>query len=638
VGTARDELRIQVLGPVQATLGESALELGPPKQRAILALLALRAGQHVLLDEVVEALWAGRTPDRAVNLVHTYVARLRQVLEPSAPRRRRVNVIASVPGGYRLAVPNDDLDLHVFRQQMQHAAKLGDQPKRAFTLLEDALRQWRDPQLEDLHTLLPHQDDLGPLRQEFVGTALDYITLGLGQNRGDTVLPVAERLATAEPLNERVQARLLRVLVSTGQRAWAIERYLELQARLRDELGVDPGPELTGAYRQALAAEAGSAAGGAAPAVTPSWRGPGPGVDTLVGRQADLTSVHSLLSRYRLVTLTGAVGVGKTALALSVADAARDCFTDGVVVADLAEAQTYEDVVRIISGAVDEIAPGDTDGRAGSLVSRLGDHHVLLLLDNAELVTDQTADLVDDILRACGRVHVLLTSRELLGMAYEAVYPVRPLEMNPEASALRTSPALELFARRAAQVRPDFRLTEANFRTVATVCRGLDGLPLAIELAAASLRTSCLDTLVEGLRDPLHEIRPTRRGEPTHHRTLHAAVRRSFDLLDAAEQRCFAALGAMPGEFCLEAATAAGARLSTGPWNMRLMLDRLVDKSLLEILYSEGARRYRMFGTVHALAREMLHNFPGGAPESAPGTCSCGCLAEASSSSPPPCP
>ncbi|MER5338430.1 BTAD domain-containing putative transcriptional regulator [Micromonospora sp. NPDC002717] len=611
------ELRIQILGPVRATIRGREVDLGPPKQRAVLALLALRAGRHVPLDDLIAALWAGQPPTRAANLVHTYVARLRHAVEPDTPRRQRTNVIVSVPGGYRLTIADDQLDLQVFRAGVRRASALRDsgELESAFARYGESVDQWQDPQIGDLSVLLADQDDVGPLRQEFLAAALDYVALGLELRRPDAVLPLAERLAQAEPLNERVQARVLQALTHIGQRAWAIERYADVRTRLKLDLGVDPGPELTAAYREVLDARPG--------VHQPPWRGPAPVVDELIGRAADLSAVCDLLREYRLVSLTGAAGVGKTALGLAAAEELRERFADGVAVADLANVRTGPDLTRAVEVAVDE-PPARGAGRCEPLVHRLHDRKLLLVLDNAELVTDEAADLADDVLRNCPQITILLTSRELLGLPYEAVYPVRPLGVDAEPGHLAAQPALQLFARRAAQVRPGFRLTESNVEAVASVCRALDGLPLAIELAAACLRTQRLETLVDGLDDPLRRIQPPRRGVPSHHRSLHAAVHRSIELLDPAEQRCFTALGAMPAAFCLEAAAVADKAIAGEPRTVQMLLERLVDKSVLEVRHSSSGRRYRMLGTVHALARQLLYEHGVDGEPPAVG-CTCGC-------------
>lgn len=617
---------IQILGPVQATIRGREIDLGPPKQRAILALLALRAGRHVPLDDVVAALWTGQSPTRAANLVHTYVARLRHVLEPDTPRHQRTNVIGSVSGGYRLAVGVRQLDLHAFRAEVREATDLRErgEPTGAFARFAESIGRWRDPQVSDLAALLIEQDDIRPLRQEFLAAALSYVGLGLELGRPEAVLPVAERLALTEPLNERVQARLLQTLARIGQRARAIERYAEVRGRLRRDLGVDPGPDLSTAYREVLDARLTSSythRKGSAHA--PPWRGAAPLIDELTGRTADIAAVNDLLDGYRLVSLTGPAGVGKSTLGLTVAEQQRERHADGVAVVDLTDVRTGLALERAVNAVVAPHPPRTT-GPPVPLVRQLDGRRLLLVIDNAEFVTDAAADLADELLRGCPGLTVLLTSRELLGMRYEAVHPVRPLRTEPEPGSSAPPPAQQLFTRRAMQVQPSFRLDESTVAGVTTVCRALDGLPLAIELAAASLRTQRLESLVEVVANPLHWLRPPRRGVPSHHRSLHAAVHRSIELLDAAELRCFTGLGAMPADFDLAAAAGVGEALIGDLRAVQVLLDRLVDKSVLEVRHGPAGRTYHMLSTVHALARQL---FQEGVCTAAPSSarCTCGC-------------
>lgn len=607
-------LAIQILGRVRATLGDVEIELGPPKQRAVLALLALQPGHPVSLAEVTAALWEGKPPSSASHLVHTYVARLRQALDSGMPRRQRTNVIGSVPGGYRLTIAEQRIDLQAFRHLAHQATVLREskQPEHAFLMLGQALAKWEDPQLEDLFALLPQRDEVRLIRQELINATLDYISLGLETGRATSVLSVAERLSEMEPLNEMVQARCLQTLARTGQRVVAMERYAVLRGRLQVELGVDPSPELEAAYREVLdgsGSVGGAVESGSAPDRT--WRGRGPVIDGLLGRAEDTRQLVRLLDRHRMVTLTGPPGVGKSALALTVADATRHRYSDGVIVVDLSTARTRQDVLRACAHAFG--LPRSRDCEPWMLTEYLDGHQLLLVLDDTELALDDTAALIDDTLRANPGVVVLVTSRELLGMPYEAVYQVRPLAVDAEIPAdpagRPPEPALQLFARRAAQVRPGFRLGPSTWEMVATICRQLDGLPLAIELAAACMRTDTLPELVARLADPLREIRPTRRGGPSHHGSLRAAMYRSFALLDATEQRCFASLGALAEDFCAEAAAAVAREIAGEQWNMPYLLDRLVDKSVLEVYDGTGGRRYRMLATVRALAREMLDRF-----------------------------
>lgn len=245
-------INIDALGHLQVRRGPILVDLGPAKQRAVFASLVLHPGEIVSIAPLIGALWGDTPPFSARHLVHTYVARLRQVLEPEMPRRGRINVIGSAPNGYRLLVDRDQIDItrfHQLREQANHQLSAGERG-RAFRLFGDALRLWRDPSLRNLEELLPYSEEVEVARQAWVEAVLAYVTLGLDLGVASTIWPLAEQLAKAEPLHERAQALYLTALDRTGRRATAIDHYREVRARLSSELGVDPGPELTSAYRQ----------------------------------------------------------------------------------------------------------------------------------------------------------------------------------------------------------------------------------------------------------------------------------------------------------------------------------------------------------------------------------------------------
>ncbi|WP_341720577.1 BTAD domain-containing putative transcriptional regulator [Micromonospora sp. FIMYZ51] len=595
------------------------MDLGPRKQQAIITLLALRHGEVVPTDEIADALWGDRPPGRVQGLVHTYVARLRQAMEPDAPRRHRTNVIASADGGYQLLAPDDAIDLTRFRRLVERAnarSEAGDS-RGAFEILREAMHQWPKPELSHLDRLLPSRDDAGLLRQEWIAAATAYVATGLDQRDASTILPVAGCLAELEPLNEAVQSLHLEALRQNGQGAAALSQYAAVRIRLRRELGVEPAAHLRRMYNQ-LIGEYGITAPVTRPApVTPAartrWLGPGPAVDPLLGRDVELEHLQGLLSLQRLVTLTGPVGVGKSALARALSAAVQHRFAAGVAVVDLSGLHRHTDLVSAVRNIV---APTqDANPRELSwLFDTVADRQLLLVLDNVERLLEPCVALVDGLLRSCPGVCVVTTSRELLGLPYEAVRVIGPLPVPSQAHAaiepaqLLAIPAVGLFARRAAQAQPCFRVDRHNAAMVATVCRRLDGLPLALELAAACLRTTGLADLVEQAGDPLRGLSPSRRGEPAHHRSLRAALNHSLDGLTVAEQRCLALVATLGREFHPESAQRVARELGDDDlWELQPLLARLVDRSLLAVRHDEQGLRYRMLRLVRALGLELLH-------------------------------
>jgi len=472
------------------------------------------------------------------------------------------------------------------------------------------MRMWRDPTLAELSSLLRTAETTDALRLTWCDAALEYVTVGLELGEAAVVLPVAQQLAAAEPMHELIQARYLAVLEQTGQRAAAIAHFNDVRVALSDELGVTPGPQLSSAYRNVLMASEEppvrqSRQGWDAGPERPPWRGPGPGLGPLIHRERDLRAVCHVLEKERLVTVTGPPGCGKSVLALQAAARVRDRYSGGVVVLECSRMtehdQLSDGLVRLLDGTPGPDLPSDL----------LGARQLLIILDNVEHLIDSCASLVDDVVRSCQYVSVVVTSREPLGLAYETIWRLATLSVpyNEAEVWAGDRPAVQLFAQRAAQVCPDFRLGMDNVDIIAMLCENLDDLPLAVELAAACLGTDTLDEVVGRLANPLHEFQPPRRGAPAHQRSLWAALRRSLDCLNEVERWCFMRLGSLPRCFRPVGAqqaweSAPGLRQV----DVRAMLNRLVDMSLLFVRHEPGGRSYYVPRLVHRFAIELSAN------------------------------
>lgn len=601
-------LRIEMLGPVRVYRGPSPVDLGPAKQRAVFAVLALHMGQSVSIGSMLDSVWGEDQPVSARQLIHTYVARLRRILEPDMPPRARIRAIASAHGGYCLVAQPDSLDITrfmvLFRQAQQRRAV--DEAACAFNLLGEAMRMWRDPTLAELSSLLRTTETTDALRQAWSDAALEYVTVGLELGEAAVVLPVAQQLAAAEPMHELIQARYLAVLEQTGRRAAAIVHFNDVRLALSDELGVTPGPQLASAYRNVLMAgdelqAPHSRRGRDAMPQRPLWHGPGPGLGPLIHREPDLQAVCRQLEANRVVTVTGPPGCGKSVLALQAAARMRDGCSGGVAVLEcspLTGADELTDaLVRRLHGTPGEDTPSGL----------LGSQQVLVVLDNVEHLIDAAAAVVDDVVRSCRHVSMVVTSREPLGLPYETMWRLTTLTVRRQAQVNPSDrPAVQLFAQRAAQVCPDFRLSADNVDRVAMLCERLDDLPLAVELAAACMATDSLDEVIGRLDNPLHELRPPRRGAPAHQRSLWASLRRSLDCFDEVERWCFTRLGSLPRCFRPAVAQqvwdgAPGRR----PIDVRAMLTRLVDMSLLSVRHGPGGSAYCLPRLVHRFAIEL---------------------------------
>ncbi|MEU5585078.1 BTAD domain-containing putative transcriptional regulator [Streptomyces chrestomyceticus] len=640
--------RYRVLGATQARRPDGTeVPVKGARLRALLAALAAGGGRPVPADRLIAQVWGedAEPPADAPAALQALVGRLRRALGGPA--------VTSSPGGYGLAAGPDSIDLFRFeRLTAEGTAALRDgDPARAAELLHEALALWQGPALADL----PDRDS-DPLavradrRHGEARRARLAAEVALGR-AADTLAELAS-LATAEPLDEPLQALRIRALWAAGRQAEALQAYEEVRAGLAERLGTDPGPELRTLHAHLLAGtmDPPTAPAPAASSVTGTSTAPAPGITatgaptapapatpaptapssapptghlrsrltSFVGRTDELAALTRELADQRLVTLLGAGGVGKTRLALEAAEAAGtqgERWPDGIRVAELASVRdgtsVPEAVLTALGGRTTQVrAPGADDLRAsgspasplGRLVDHCGQRRMLLVLDNCEHVIDAAAELADTVLAHCLGVTVLATSREPLGVPGESVRPVEPLP--PQA-------ALRLLGERGAAARPGFR-TEDDPDACAEICRRLDGLPLAVELAAARLRALTPRQIAERLDDRFRLLTGGSRTSLPRQQTLRAVVDWSWDLLTADERAVLRRLSVFSGgceaaEAEYVCAVPAPADGPHSPADVLAVLTSLVDKSLVTAApESPRGMRYRLLETVAEYAGERL--------------------------------
>lgn len=574
-------MRIGLLGAVEVHVAGGVVALPGVRLRGLLARLALDAGRPVSTSVLVEDLWGEQPP--GANALQALVSRLRRTVGATH--------VTTVPGGYRLDPGSDPA--HPLSGASATGDPVGDTPPvdaaafadllaragratapDAHLLLGRALALWRGPALADL-TELPFTAAVAARLEEHRATAVEEharLALQLGA-RVDLAALTAQ--LDALPLRETTATLLGRGLHAAGRQADALTVLDRTTARLADELGVDPGPELAGARQDVLR--------GGAPV--------GSGLSSFVGREGDVARVGALLDTGRLVTLTGPGGAGKTRLA-------REATAGRSVVAELAALTTAQQLPDTLLAAVGEpelVArlPGRPQDTTDRLLAALDGRDVLLVLDNCEHLVDGVARLVERLLERCPRLRVLATSREPLGVPGEVLHPV---------DALADDAAARLFADRAAAVAPAFTLDTRTQETVATICRRLDGQPLPIELAASRLRTLSPAEILDRLDDRFRLLTLGSRTALPRHQTLRAVVGWSWDLLDEQERAVARRLAAFAG-----GATVTAAERVCGPETFE-RLTSLVDKSLVVVVpQPDGApTRYRMLETIRAYAAERL--------------------------------
>ena len=576
-------IRVDVLGPLRLVVDGAPVELRGPKRRALLALLALAAGRTVPVEHLLDALWPAEVPESGRQVLHAQVSRLRVHLGAAADR------LTTSPGGYRLDLDADELDLARARAQLRVArAQIEHDADAAYVQLRQVHGLWRGPVLADLLDVVPIAaavEDCAQLHRE-VTDALVGAAVAAG--KAEAVVGVAAAALAADPLREPAVLLAMRALAAAGRAAEALQVGRAYRRRLADETGLDPSSALDEVER-AVAVGAGS------PSATRRASPPRP-VGPLFGREGQVAALSRLIATERLVTVLGPGGVGKTRVAQEVARRAGTA-----MVLPLAPVADPAAVPHVLATAMDlVVGRGDV---LSACLAVLGERPALLVVDNCEHLLDAARDLVLAVLASCPRVTVLATSREPLGLAAEHTFRLAPLPLPGPGADLAAAPAVALFLDRAQRVRPGAR-DPAELGLVAEIVRRLDGVPLAIELAAGRLSSFSLTDLHARLDRALDLLGGPRSAADSRHRTLRAAVEWSFRLLDPDEQRLFRHLAVFVDGVDLDAAErlAADLRVAGDPGSV---LARLVDTSMVDVAF-EGGTRYRMLETLRAFGLDRL--------------------------------
>lgn len=644
-------MRYLILGTTEAIGSDGTpLPLGGARLRALLAALALRGGRAASATELAEDVYGDAPPQDAPAALQALVGRLRRTLG-------RETVLSTPGPGYRLVATPDDIDLYVFERHVRDAGDRLDagDPDAAAALLRKALGLFRGPALADLPDpagVRPEAQRLAALRQR--------VEADLRRGATDGLVPELTELTTTYPYDETFRTHLIRALRAEGRHADALAAYESARRTLADALGADPGPELVSLHRELLTGPPPpkSASGPIRPGPTAPTAPPGPTappastrptrpsgptgqtgpagptepirptttpppgpqtpsptpdpdptpdpgnirprLTSFVGREPELVALRADLARSRLVTLTGPGGSGKTRLA---EEAALRAVGPAAWIAELAPLDDPEALPGAVLSALRlrEINLITRDGvplhddPTAHLVEHLASRPLLLVLDNCEHVIDAAAALAETLLTHCPQLRVLATSREPLGVPGESVRPVEPLPPDP---------AHRLFAERARAVRPSFDLARDGGEAVDEICRRLDGLPLAIELAAARLRLLTPRQIADRLDDRFRLLTSGSRTVLPRQQTLRAVVDWSWDLLDADERTLLRQVSVFAGGWDLAAAEALSPRAADS-------LGALVDKSLVVATPTEGGEmRYRLLETIHEYAAERAAETP----------------------------
>jgi predicted ATPase/DNA-binding SARP family transcriptional activator len=608
-------VEFRILGPLEVVEGDRRVPVSGTRERALLAILLIHAGEVVSADRLIDELWGSDLPANPSNALQVVVSRVRRALEVAGAAPQPGERLTTRKPGYVLHVDPDELDAARFGQLVEQARQIAatDQPRRV-SLLERALSLWRGPALAEFALEEFAREEIARLEEARITAVEMKSAAELSLGRHAELVGQLKALVGSHPLRERLRGLLMLALYRSGRQGEALRVFQEGRKALVDELGVDPGPELQELHQQILL-QAASLAAAPQSAVAPLSNLPAQ-VTSFVGRHDELKEVRKLLARSRLVTLIGAGGCGKTRLAIEAASAAGGDFPDGVWLAELEAVNDAALVPAALAAAVG-IPEGASLGVSGEksrpLMDRLIDYlrgkEALVVLDNCEHLIEACAQVAGGVLRSAPKVRFLATSRERFGVGGEALLPVPPLGVpGPRQTSLEQlaqSDAVRLFVDRATAVQPAFTLDADTAPAVCHICRRLDGIPLALELAAARVRILPPAEIAARLDDRLSLLTSGSRGALPRHRTLRAAIDWSYDLASAQERELFGRLSVFVGGFTLAAAVEVCADQGAEESDVLDLLARLVDQSLV-IPGDGGNARFRMLETLRGYAGQRL--------------------------------
>ncbi|ATY98262.1 MULTISPECIES: BTAD domain-containing putative transcriptional regulator [Streptomyces] len=625
-------MRFGVLGPLAVwTADGRPVRVPELKVRALLALLLSEEGRPVSADRIVDELWGAKLPANPTGVLQTKVWQLRRALEDAEPGGREL--VVSLAPGYRLGAEGDAVDAGRFHR-LTARARSADDPRERAGLLADALALWRGPAFADFADEEFARATRDRLEEQRLTVLEEQAEVRLELGEHALVADELGDLVALHPLRERLRTAHIRALYLAGRQGAALSSYADLRERLAEDLGVDPGPELAALHRSILVQDPGLAAAPspATSVVRPPTNLPA-ALTELIGRSGAIEELRTLLGTGRLVTLTGAGGVGKTQLALATASRLLDRFPGGVRLAEFAALDPsrgpagagrersaaspagVHEVVGAVLGVRDDSSPNPAGGAPLAPVDRLahalGDEPALLVFDNCEHVIDEVAELAEQLLKAAPQLRILATSQKPLGITGEHLQEVEPLRRPEPGTGLdpdtvRQFSAVRLFEARARAAAPHFVLDRSNVEAVVSVCRRLDGIPLALEMAATRVRALGVTELAARLDDRFPLLAVGSRSAPERQRTLRSVIDWSWGLLGEQERTVLRRLAVHSDGATLDAAEAVCAAEGPGGPPVLDLLARLVDCSLVVMADGTDGPRYRLLESVAAYCAERL--------------------------------
>lgn len=600
-------MEYRILGSLDVVRSGSSVPLSP-RHRRLLAVLLLTPDEVVPADRLVDVLWGECPPDAANALLQVRISELRKALGHIRPERDAG--IVTRAGGYSLRLGGDVLDARRFealarsgREALQNGTSV-----LARERIGEALGEWRGRPFGELADELFAQAEVARLEELHLQALEDYWEAELSLGHSGIAAAELGRLVAEHQLRERLWGELMLAEYRCGRQAEALQTYSRVREVLVDRLGVEPGRELQELQEAILRQDVPLLGAGARePAHNLPIR-----LSSFVGRGAELATVREGLRRARLVTIVGAGGVGKSSLALAAGADAIGRYRDGTWLVELSAIISPGLVAHTVADAVG-IREQPERSLLDVLVDEMRSAQLLLILDNCEHVISEVAELARHLLQFCERLSVLATSTERLGVAGELVTPLAGLRVpaTDDVVQVAAADASRLLVERARSVQPELALDDTNAAAVAQICRRLDGLPLAIELAAARASALELAQIASRLDDRFRLLTDGGRTARPRHRTLRAVIDWSHSLLPPADTKLFHAVAVFIGGFTLEAAEDVCVAVSGPEDSVAELLAGLVDRSLVVSEASPSGRRYRLLETLRAYSLERLREHGG---------------------------
>lgn len=594
-------MEFRILGPFQVEDQGRELPLGGPAERHLLAVLLCLANEPVSMQRLIDELWEDDPPASARNIVQQYVSHLRHAF---ANETRLTTEL----GGYVLRVEDGELDWSRFRN-LVNRARTTDRTQHSCALLREALSLWQGPALSGCGDGPTVSAERLRLEEAHLAAVEDRVDGDLELGRHCDLTAELESLVAQHPGRERLLGQLMLALYRCDRQPEALHLFADYRRRLGEQTGLEPSSTLIDLEAKIMTNDPGLLISGHPDQTATNLP---QRLSSFVGREMQITELAGRLAEHRLVTLVGVGGIGKTSLALRVAGELLDSFPDGIWLVDLAPLGDLSLIGGTAAGVLG-VSLGPRQEPFDAVTNHLRDRMALIVLDNCEHLVEGAAEFAHSVLQIAPDVSILATSREPLGLSGEALLRVPPLSL-PEGADPTESEAVTLFVDRARLLDPEFAIDGSNAGHVGAICRQLDGIPLAIELAAARMSTMALDRIADSIDDRYELLTKGARTAPRRHQTLRALVDWSHDLLTEEERTVFHRLGVFAGSFTLDAARYVCGYEPLTADRVGDAIEQLVDASLIDPP-DPGSSRFRMLETIRVYAQ--AHHERSGEPNAA---------------------